>query len=298
MCSRTYVPPELKARPITLEDARRAGLQRWHLDTKSWRRLGPEVYVWASARDTPAIQIAAARVRLPPNAAFSGLTAAWLHGLDVDPCHPIEATLPLEGGVSGRTGISIRRLWLDRRDTSVVRGVRATTIERTLADLSARLTITEAVVLADSALHLKLTTTKRLLEAASRSHGHRCVVAFRRVIELCEPLSESQMESRLRMLLVLAKLPRPVAQQPIHDRHGRFLGRPDLYYPNQKLGIEYDGGVHRTTLVEDNRRQNRLLAAGIRLLRFTASDIFNRPDAVVDEVRITLERAGRASARG
>ena len=162
------MPPELKARPITLEDARRAGLQRWHLDTKSWRRIGPEVYVWASIRDTPAIQIAAARVRLPPNAAFSGLTAAWLHGLDVDPCHPIEATLPLEGGVSGRTGISIRRSWLDRRDTSVVRGVRATTIERTLADLSARLTITEAVVLADSALHLKLTTTKRLLEAASR----------------------------------------------------------------------------------------------------------------------------------
>ena len=87
------------------------------------------------------------------------------------------------------------------------------------------------------------------------------------------------------MVLVLAGLPRPIAQKSLHDASGRFLGRPDLYYPDAKLGIEYDGGTHRTTLVADNRRQNRLLEAGIRLLRFTAADIYNRPHAVVAEVR-------------
>ncbi len=100
------------------------------------------------------------------------------------------------------------------------------------------------------------------------------------------------METRLRMLLVLAGLPRPTAQKSIHDRWGRFLGRPDLYYSERKLGLEYDGGTHRTSLVDDNRRQNRLLAEGIQLLRFTAGDIYTRSEAVIDEVRITLGRAG------
>jgi len=40
----------------------------------------------------------------------------------------------------------------------------------------------------------------------------------------------------------------------------------------------------------DNRRQNQLLAAGYRLLRFTAGDVFDRPEAVVDQVRAALRR--------
>ena len=47
-------------------------------------------------------------------------------------------------------------------------------------------------------------------------------------------------------------------------RHGTLstediLARTDLYYPDQRLALEYDGGSHRESLVEDNRRQNRLL---------------------------------------
>jgi very-short-patch-repair endonuclease len=96
-----------------------------------------------------------------------------------------------------------------------------------------------------------------------------------------EPASESPMESRERMLLVLAGLPRPQAQVPVHDTLGRFVGRPDLYYPERRLGLEYDGGTHRETLAEDNRRQNLLLDAGVKLLRFTARDVLGTPDMVV-----------------
>jgi len=83
------------------------------------------------------------------------------------------------------------------------------------------------------------------------------------------------------LLLVLSGLPRPQVQVPLYDAGGRFLGRPDLYYPMQRLGLEYDGGTHRDSLVGDNRRQNRLLDAGYRLLRFTAADVLSSPDAVV-----------------
>ena len=100
------------------------------------------------------------------------------------------------------------------------------------------------------------------------------------------------MESRLRMLLIQNGLPRPQAQVPIHDRSGRFAGRLDLYYEQRRLGIEFDGSGHRDTVTEDNRRQNRLLEAEVRLLRSTASDVLSRPDTVVAQVRAQLAAIG------
>ncbi|HXM58066.1 MAG TPA: DUF559 domain-containing protein [Candidatus Dormibacteraeota bacterium] len=92
------------------------------------------------------------------------------------------------------------------------------------------------------------------------------------------------METRLRLLLVNAGLPRPQAQAEVRDERGAFIARVDLYYPEQRLAIEYDGANHRDRLVADDRRQNRLLAAGYRLLRFTAPDVETRPDVVVADV--------------
>jgi len=51
------------------------------------------------------------------------------------------------------------------------------------------------------------------------------------------------------------------------------------------------GTNHRDRLAEDNRRQNLLVGAGFRLLRFAATDIYNRPDVVGDQVRSALSRA-------
>ena len=90
------------------------------------------------------------------------------------------------------------------------------------------------------------------------------------------------------MILVLNRLPRPRAQVPIHDAAGKFVGRVDLYYENCRLAIEYDGAGHRETLTGDNRRQNRLLAAGVRLLRFTAPDLLGNPDALVAQVKAAV----------
>lgn len=138
------------------------------------------------------------------------------------------------------------------------------------------------------ALHaglVSLADLNALCVARARRVG---VANLRRVAGFAEPATESPMESRLRMVLVLGGLPRPQAQVPLHDSQGRFVGRPDLYYPDHRLGIEYDGGVHRTSLAEDNRRQNKLLAAGFRLLRFTAGDVLQNPDSVTTQVRTML----------
>lgn len=280
------------ARPFTTAEARELGLARWHLRGKRWQRLGPRTYAPAELECSPELRLQAARLRLPGVAEFSGLTAAWLHGMDVEPCDPIEATVPRSLGVWTRSGLAIRRASLPDGDVVIARQWRATTVNRTLADLSSRVDLTEAVVLLDMALHGRLTDLAGLNKYAASRSG-RGVRNFRRALIHTEPAAESPMESRLRMLLLVRGLPRPQAQVSLHDRHWRFLGRPDLYYPDHRLAIEYDGGVHRDRMAEDNRRQNRLIGGGVRLLRFTAGDILRTPDAVAAQVRSILSEKWR-----
>lgn len=99
------------------------------------------------------------------------------------------------------------------------------------------------------------------------------------------------METRLRWLLIQADLPKPDVQTDLRDSEERFIGRADLYYPRARLVLEYDGGNHRERLVEDDRRQNLLINAGFRLLRFTAADIHHHPGIVVAQVREALGAA-------
>jgi very-short-patch-repair endonuclease len=96
------------------------------------------------------------------------------------------------------------------------------------------------------------------------------------------------METRLRWLLLEAGLPRPEVQADVQDADQQFVGRADLFYSVARLVIEYDGTNHRDRLVEDNRRQNALIKAGFRILRYTSSDVHRRPEAIVTQVRRAL----------
>jgi len=288
MSRHPLVPAELTNGPFTLVEARQAGLTRRHLQGASWRRVGSSLYVWAPLADKPALLLEAVHRRLPAAAVFSGQTAAWLHGLDLPPCDPVEVTVSESSGISARAGMVVRRAELSEEDVVERRGMRATSAVRMLADLSHRLPLVEAVVAMDMALRREAVDLGQL-QAYLGAHPRRKGVArLRRAIELAEPASESAMETRLRLLLVLAGLPRPEAQVPLHDERGRFIGRPDLYYRAHRLAVEYDGSTHRDSLLEDNRRQNRLINAGIRLLRFAAADVHRTPDSIVAVVRAAL----------
>jgi very-short-patch-repair endonuclease len=221
-------------------------------------------------------------------AVFSGRTAAWLHGLDLPPCNPIEVTLPPRCHTTRLVGVAVRRSTVSAGEMVMRRGQRATSVVRTLADLGRRLPLVEAVAALDMALHKRLLESADLRSWACARHRFRGIARLRRTIELAEPATESVMETRLRLLLVLARLPRPKAQVRLYDEVGHFLGRPDFYYPLHRLALEYDGASHRENLTGDNRRQNRLVDAGYRLLRFTAADVLSAPDSVVDLVKRAL----------
>ena len=276
---------------FTLAEVGGLGITRSQLRGSSYRRLGWGLYRWAGLEESPQLLLSALARRLPAGAAFSGRTAAWLHGLDVAPCEPVEVTIPPSGGNNRCSGALVRRLALGREEIVRRRAVPTTSALRTVVDLAGRDPLTEGVVAADLFLHARLVTVTRLRSYLAAHPGAKGVARLRRVVDLADSKAESAMESRLRMLLVLARLPRPEIQVSLHDGRGRFLGRPDLLYPIEGLAIEYDGGTHRDRLVDDNRRQNRLVGAGFRLLRFTAADVFGTPDSVALQVRNALAAA-------
>jgi Protein of unknown function (DUF559) len=279
------MPVELTEGPFSLEQARRYGLSKHHLLGASWRRLGRGLYAWRDIADQPHVMLAAAALRLPKDAIFSGPSAAWLHGLDVSPCDPIEVTLPSTSGISRRAGLTLRRCDVPAGEVVLRRGFRTTSPVRTVADLGRRLATVEAVVLLDMAMHVRLVNAEQLRQWADGHRGLKGVARLSRAIELAEPAAESVMETRLRLLLVFGGLPKPLSQVAIYDDAGFFLGRLDLFYPDKRLAVEYDGATHRDSLTSDNRRQNRLIDSGYRILRFTASDVFNSPTSVVALVR-------------
>jgi very-short-patch-repair endonuclease len=279
------VPAALRTSPFTASEAVAVGITRAQLRGAGYCRLGSGLYRWVGLKESPQLLLSAVARRLPAGAAFSGRTAAWLHELDLAPCDPIEVTIPEPIGTRRRAGASVSRAALGAEEIVLKRGLPTTSALRTVADLGGRNPLTEGVVVADLALHAGLVTIAELRTYVAEHPKAKGVARLRRVVDLAEPKSESPMETRLRMLILLAGLPRPEVQVSIHDAQGHFVGRPDLLYRARCLAIEYDGGNHRDRLVDDNRRQNGLVGAGFQLLRFTAADVYGSPRVVAMQIR-------------
>ena len=65
----------------------------------------------------------------------------------------------------------------------------------------------------------------------------------------------------------------------------------DVLFEQERVVIEVDGyGTHssREAFQRDRTRQNELVAAGYRVLRFTWDDLDRRPAAVIRQVRTAL----------
>lgn len=290
------VPTELTRRPFSLEEARLAGLTRHSLRGKTWQRISAGLYRWSGLPDDPWLTLSAWRRVLPPEAVFAEATAAWLFGLDLEPANPVEIVVPPSSAIRSRAGLHVRHGETPPSEVASIRGLRATALPLTLAGLCLQRPAVEALAAIDMAVHLRLIDSAALVRYAEAAKGRPGAARLRSLALMAAP-AESPMETRLRWLLIDAGLPRPEVQTNLRDGAARFVGRVDLYYPDAQLVLEYDGGKHRDRMVEDNRRQNLLVNAGFRLLRFTAADIHNRADVVVAQVRAALA-VRRVGSRG
>src|SRR5215813_12007555 len=284
------VPDNLKHGPFTIEQAEAAGVSRFQLRGATWRRLARGIYAWAGLNLDFNHRLQALARRVPPTCAFSCHTAAWIYRLDDPPADiaAAEVTAPPNIVVPRRADLHFRRSTLADDDVTFCWGLPVTSPVRTCFDLARFLPLADAVAAGDVALHRRLLRLEELREYIARRPRWRGIRRARRVVDLLEPNAESPMESRLRLLLVLRGLPQPEARVSICNGNGAFVARLDLFYRSASLGIEYDGATHRNSLAADAHRLNRLLRAGISVLRYTASDVYKRPGEVVQEVRAEL----------
>lgn len=184
--------------------------------------------------------------------------------------------------------LHVRHGPLDPSDVTLIDGLPVPVEPRTSFDLARHLPLIEAVAATDALMHSGLVRQDRLHAYVRGRRGWHGVVQARRVVQLAEAGAESLMESVLRMLLLQRGCPRPTVHHWICGRRGKQIGRVDIWYEQAKLAVENAGEWHRHSLADDNRRQNLLFSQGVRLLRFTASDVFQRPDVVVAQVRAHL----------
>lgn len=288
----SHVHSELKSGPFAIREARELGMTWDVLQSSSWRRLSRGQYAWTGLRHDVELRLRAVSQRLPPRSAFSGSTAAWILGLDLAP-EPIEVTIPRDLSIRARAGVKLRRSALCDNEIEVRRGFRITIPLRTVCDLGSRKDLVESTVAIDMALHAGLITRSALGGHIESHTGAKGIKRLRRALELADGRSESPMETRLRLQLINAGLPRPEVQSELRDSTQRFVGRADLYYPDVRLVIEFDGQNHRERLGADLRRQNAIVNAGYHILRFTAADVLEAgtAPAQVRQARVALMRS-------
>ena len=229
-----------------------------------------------------------ATVALAPGCVLCGASAARLWEIEVPAEWPDEVAVPPSvTQLRSRTGLVVRARTIGPEEQTRVRGLPVTTLARLVVDVAADRSAADAQWVVDQALRRGL----RPGEVVTR-RGQRGAARVRRLLAAGEPLSESPLESALR--IQLADLGRPVAQHVVRD-NGRFVARLDLAWPAHRVAVEADGlRWHELPepLLRDRVRQNALTAAGWQVLRGTWPDA-HRPEAL----RAALAAVLRLSAR-
>ena len=285
-----YVPPELTTGPFTTAQAAAVGVSKHALQSAPWRQVFRDVWVHTDVPDNRITRLAAARLVLPPHAVLCGLTAAWVHGVDVRRQDDLDVHVGFPKGkrIRRRFGLEVCQETLAPSDWVDIDGVRVTTPLRTTFDCLRWLRGADRLVVADAMTHAGLVTLEDLRSYFASKKRLRNLRIAELLLAHVEPLTESPMETRLRIVLTDGGLARPVAQHNIFAADGGFVGRADFAYPEKRLAIEYDGAWHWAQRRDDDRRRTAMRIAGWEVLVFDADDVLRNPDRVVGDVRAAL----------
>ena len=242
---------------------------------------------------TPRLVVEAVLLVHPPTAYASHLSAARVYGLPVDLSGPEHVTVRtgddrrLRGHVRhhlATPGDDVRRLGT----------LRVSGPEQLFCELAEHLGLVDLVVAGDALVRWHGTTPDRLVAAADRARPAVRRVA-RRAAAYVRHGVDSPMETRLRMLVVLAGLPEPVVNHVIHWEDGRVRFRFDLCWPQWRLILEYDGRQHRHDLDQwdvDIARRDWMDEQRWAFVPVVARGIHSRPDETLERVRAALVRCG------
>ena len=280
--------------PFSRADARAAGIAEGKLRTPAYQRLFHDTYVCSSVAVTAEVRTAAALDRTGPDAYASHHTAAELWGIPVPVDGLVHVTTAKSQGRNRRRGVLTHQPVTVRGGTTVRNGIRLSTPAQVFCELAAAgLGLVDLVIAGDAMLRKGRAT----LESLKRSVGDMTgagVRRARRALGYVRAGVDSPMETRLRMLLVLAGLPEPKVNVILRDLHGEWDRRFDMCYLALKLIIEYDGEQHGELAQRDSdiHRREELERLGYTLVQVTSRGIYRDPARTLRRVADALRDAG------
>ncbi|WUJ75345.1 type IV toxin-antitoxin system AbiEi family antitoxin domain-containing protein [Kribbella soli] len=257
---------------------------------------------WERARTTHLRQVhAVMNAMRPGTVAVSHQSALVLHGL---PIWGLDLSRVHVTRVDGRSGGVVAGVQhhlgvLTDADLDVVDGLLVTSIARaTLESACTASSFEVAVIGVDAALragHLGEDEVRRLRSVTAFWPGS---VAAREALRFGNGLSESVGESRLRVLMYERGLPQPRLQTEFRDRLG-LIGRVDFDFDGYQTVVEFDGalkygGGSPEVLIREKRREDRLRAIGLTVIRTDWSDLDRPAELAADMLRVLEPRRRRA----
>ena len=173
------------------------------------------------------------------------------------------------------------------RDVYGFQGLPALIRPAAIIDSLGWLAAERAAALLDRALQagwIGIEDLQRRVESAKHLRGS---AGLRRLLDGVRGGERSEAERVLTGLLKAAGVTGWVANAEVRDEAG-LIGVVDVAIPKARVVIEVDGQAYHVTperFQRDRSRQNRLVAAGWTVLRFTWRDLTDRPGYVVGTVR-------------
>ena len=264
----------------------------------TWLRCRPGIYCLAGVAPSLGMSAWIAVLAAGPGAVLSHRIAGKLHDLEGTP-PPVhfDVSIPADRVARNVPRGRVHRTELAPGDVAVCRGYPVTSIVRTVVDLARTLPIeTGSRVMADA-----LRTGRVSVAALEQSIGTlaRCVGVerARHALASADPRLESVLERELFALLRRAGL-NPVAQYVVMAG-GKWVARVDFALPGIRLAIEsdgYDTHARRPGFERDREKSALLQLAGWSLLSFTAIQIRQSPDWVIDTVLQRVRQLTAAAA--
>lgn len=277
--------------PFTRRAAIAAGLDPGSLVGPAFRRIFRGVYVDASVAFTPGLRARAALVPFPPSAYLSHASAARVKQLPIPTLPDEHVTVEEKGHRRDRPGI---RCHYRVGGRSVAwAGTRVSDHGQNFVELAELLPLVELVVVGDDMVRRGWLTVDDLMKQCAESTLPGAALA-RRAASYVRPGVDSPMETRLRMLIVLAGLPEPLVNHTLRDVDGDPVRRYDLCYLVSRTIVEYDGRQHiarEEQWESDLDRREAIDDDGWRILVIIAKGIYVHPERTLQRIhRVLLQR--------
>jgi very-short-patch-repair endonuclease len=280
---------------IRLADVEHAGGSRSdahrRVEGGRWTRLDQGVFALTGMPLDWTTRLLATVFAAGPGAVASHLAAARLHRIPGFERAGLEVSIP-RGRRYRRQGVrSHESTDLDRCQVVVRDGVPVTDPGRTLLDLGRYLGVARLTRAVEAARRMGLVTWPSLISTLARHarrgrHGTRRLRAVILANAHRTEITDTDMELLVLGLIRDSGLPEPAVHHRVYDGD-RFVAEVDLAYPDLKIAIECDGGVHLIEEVRDRdlEKQNDLTLLGWQVLRFGWNRTRTRPDRVVVDIR-------------